>query len=163
MIFRPKITNKDTNPNTITNINTEIKCQIYDFSFQNHKHKHKHKLTWLRIWDELSLEEKKKMENKVEWNQRWQGRNGAVLVLDYLWAYGHVSERAERWRGRGGCVRQWVKELRQLETGVRPRVAVRGSVVGPVVRLGVSEIVSWRNERRRCELKKRKAGVWVEC
>ena len=35
-----------------------------------------------------------------------------------------------------------MKELRQLETRVRARVAVRGSVVGPVVRLGVSESVS---------------------
>ena len=92
------------------------------------------------------------MENEVEWDQQRWGRNGAVPMLDCLWACGRVSKRAERWRGRGGRVRQWVRELRQLGTAVRARVAVRGRAVGRAVRLGVSEIVSWREERRRCEL-----------
>ena len=52
-----------------------------------------------------------------------------------------------------------MRELRQLGTTVRVRAAMRGKAVGPAMRLGVSEIVSLRNEGRRCELKRREAGV----
>ena len=53
-------------------------------------------------------------------------------------------------------VRQWVRELRQLGTAVKARVAVRGKAVGPAVRLGAKEMrgggVNWREERRGCKL-----------
>ena len=46
-----------------------------------------------------------------------------------------------------------MRELRQLGTVVKARVAVRGWAVGPVMRLRASEIVSSRDERQRFELK----------
>ena len=152
--------------------NHKIAARSFDFPFQNHKPNTNFRFmifpfiitnTNSQDWEfETNWTQKKKMENEVEWDQRRWGWNGAVPVLDCLWACGRVSERTERWRGRSGRVRQWVRELRQLGTGVRVRTAVRGRAIGPAVRLGVSEIVSWRNERRRCELKRREAGVWAE-
>ena len=159
-IFRPKITNTYTNPNTITNINTEItntnvRSMIFPFKITN-------QIQILDLWFSLSKSQtqthmienlrrteprKKKMENEVEWDQRQRGWNEAVPVLNCLWAYGRVSERAKRWRGRSSHVRQWVRELRQLGTAMRARA---------VVRLWAEEMrgrgVSWREERRGCEL-----------
>ena len=97
MIFRPKITN--TNPNTITNINTKItntyfrstifpfkitnQTQISDlwfsfFPFRNHKHKHK--LTWLR-----RTEPKK----KKKWRTRWSE------AVSCLWPWARKMRGAE--------------------------------------------------------------------
>ena len=107
MIFRPKITNTNTNPNTITSINIEItnidfkstifpfkitnQTQILDlwfsfFPFRNHKHKYKHKLTWLRQTEPRKKRKRKKMENEVEW--------GRVTLV----AMGEEDER-----GKGLC------------------------------------------------------------
>ena len=156
MIFRTKITNTDKSKHDHKHKhrNHKHKCQIYDFPFQNHKpntnfrsmifdFKITNTNTNSHDWEfETNWTQKKKMENKEEWDQGRWGWNGAVLVLDCLWACGCVSERAESWRRRSDRVRQWVRELRQLGTTVRVRAAVRGKAVGPAMRLGVSEIVS---------------------
>ena len=165
MIFRPKITNTDTNLNTIININSKIRntnarSMIFPFKITN-------QTQILDLWFSLSKSQtlthmienlrqtepkkkKKKKENEVEWDQQRRGWNEAMPVLDCLWACGRVSERAERWKGRSGRMRQWVRELRQLRT------TVRGRAVGPAVRLWAEEMrgggVSWREERRGYEL-----------
>ena len=74
MIFRPKITNTNTNPNTITNINTEIlntniRSMIFPFKTTNQTQildlwfsllNHKHKLTLRRT-----------EPRKKKWRSRW--------------------------------------------------------------------------------------------
>ena len=103
MIFWPKITNTNRNPNTITNINTEItntnfksmifpfkitnQTQISDlwfsfFPFKNHKHKHK-----LTPWRTRRTEPRKKKKKR-------NGERGGVRSCH---ACGHGRGR---WKGQ---------------------------------------------------------------
>ena len=97
-IFQPKITNTNINPNTITNINTEItntdfrsifslsksqskhKFQIYDFHFSLSKIINTNTNTNSHDWGELNLEKKRKKEKRKKMetvrDRQRRGRNG---------------------------------------------------------------------------------------
>ena len=104
MIFRPKITNTNRNPNTITNINTKItntnfKYMIFPFKITNQtqisdlwfsffrlkNQKHKHELTWLTQTEPR----KKKEKRKRKWRMRWSE------VVSRLWPWARKMKGKE--------------------------------------------------------------------